>query len=70
MITQVQRHWFNRWVWFDPGDGSDVQKGLVTLLSGRGEVYVSYDFEVDGCYTLPVCTVHEIDQVLTLVEGE
>ncbi len=36
MIVQVQRHWSNRWVWFDPGDGSGVQKGLVTLITGRG----------------------------------
>jgi len=68
LVYQARRQWLGKCVWFDPGDGSGLQKGLVTFINLRGEVYVSYNFDEDGCYTVPVCTIDEAAKVLVLVE--
>jgi hypothetical protein len=71
MIRRVRREWVGKWVWFDPGDHNGdpvgIEKGVVTLVNALGEVYISYSFDERGCYTLPVCTVDDISQVLMLV---
>lgn len=63
-IIQARREWGGKWVWFDPDDGTGLQKGIVSLINRLGEVYVSYDFDERGCYTLPICTIDDIAQVL------
>lgn len=63
-IIQARREWVGRLVLFDLDDGAGIQKGIVSLINRLGEVYVSYDFDERGCYTLPICTIDDIARVL------
>lgn len=42
----------------------------MSFINGLGEVYVSYDFDEYGCYTLPLCTVDDIALVLAKVSPD